>query len=309
MPFSFGNILLLVIWYSLLVIPRALLTVHRSPLTAHRSVLNAYRSLLTAHCSPPTTYRSMFITLCSLLIALSSPLSAQTPKEPRLSTEPVNLIDLPTAGMLYHRNYSTTLEFLDEGGLSVNARAGFFDRLMIGVAYGGTNIIGVQKTDFNPHIGVLVRVRAVEETYYVPAVALGFSSQGKGAYIDSLNRYETKSAGFYAAASKNFEALGFLSIHAGIHYSLEDTDNRTFNLFAGIEKTFASIFSGMIEYDNGFSLTGSSIDRGRGLLNIGFRASIGNDFKLGLNLKDIAQNQQDFSIGNRTIQIDYAKTF
>lgn len=253
-----------------------------------------------SHCFILFTF---YFLLCTFLVA-------QTKNEIRLSSEPLTLVDLPTAGILYNRNFSTNLEFFEEGGLLASANVGLFNRLMLGVAYGGTNVIGVQKAQFNPHLGIAVKVRAVEEMYYMPAIALGFNSQGKGTFIDSLNRYSTKSVGLFAVASKNFQLLGYFSIHAGIHYSLEDSDNRTLNLFVGLEKTFASIFSGTIEYDNGFYLSQSNrYDKGRGLLNVGLRASISKDFSLGLNLKDIAQNQQNFSIGIRTIQIEYAKTF
>lgn len=264
----------------------------------------------TSHISHLFVLCILYFVLCTLLLAHCSSLTAQPSKEPRLSSEPLTLVDLPTAGMLYHRNVCTTLEFFEESGMLATANIGLFNRLMLGVAYGGSNIIGVQKAQFNPHLGVTVKVRAVEEMYYVPAIVLGFNSQGKGTFIDSSNRYTTKSVGLYAVASKNFQLLGFFSIHTGIHYSLEDSDNRMLNLFVGLEKTFASIFSGTVEYDNGFSISQSNrIDKGRGLLNLGLRASISKNFSLGLNLKDIAQNQQDYSVGIRTIQIEYAKTF
>lgn len=267
--------------------------------------------------SPLISHISHLLLLFIFYFLLYSPLSpaeggqaAQTTKETRLSNEPLNLVDMPTAGMLYHRNFSATLEFYEESGMLASANVGLFNRLMLGVAYGGANVIGVQRAQFNPHLGVAVKVRAVEETYYVPAIVLGFNSQGKGKFIDSSNRYTTKSVGVYAVASKNFNLLGYLSIHAGMHYSLEDTDYRTFNLFVGFEKTFASIFSGTLEYDNGFSVAQSNrIDRGRGLLNIGLRASLTREFSLGVNLKDVIQNQQDFSAGIRTIQIEYTKSF
>ncbi len=247
---------------------------------------------------------------CSLLIVLSTLLFAQSEKEPRLSTEPLTLVDLPTAGMLYNRNLSTTLEFLDQGGMVFTAQGGFFDRVLFGLAFGGANIIGDQKAVFYPHVGLLLRVRAFEESYYVPAIVAGFSSQGKSSYVDSLNRYTSKSPGFYITASKNFEAMGFLSIHAGTHYSLEDSEHRTLDFYAGVEKTFATIFSAIIEYENGVKLTSSTrMDKGKGLLNFGLRATIGNGFLLGLNVKDLIHNQQNASIGNRTMYIDYARTF
>ena len=255
-------------------------------------------------------YFPRLIALCILLLILSTLLFAQSEKEPRLSTEPLTLIDLPTAGMFYNRNLSTTLEFLDQGGMVFTAQCGFFDRALFGLSFGGANIIGNQKAVFYPHVGLLLRVRAFEESYYMPAIVAGFSSQGKSSYIDSLNRYTSKSPGFYITASKNFEAMGFLSIHAGTHYSLEDADHGTLDLYAGVEKTFATIFSAIIEYENGIKLTNSTrIDKGRGLLNFGLRAMIGNGFLLGLNVKDLIHNQQNTSIGNRTMYIDYSRTF
>ncbi len=272
-------------------------------LTPKSSIISTLRSWLSAHCSPLTV-------ICFMLVTLSTVMYAQSEKPPRLSTEPLTLVDLPTAGMLYNRNVSTSLEFLDQGGMSFSAQCGVFNRVLVGLAFGGTNVIGDQKAIFNPHVGMLLRVRAFEESYYVPAIVAGFSSQGKGVFIDSLNRYTSKSPGFYITASKNFEALGFFSIHAGIHYSLEDTDNRTLDFYGGVEKTFATIFSAILEYDNGVSLANSNrIDKGRGLLNLGLRATIGNGFILGLNVKDLIQNQQNASIGNRTMYIEYAQTF
>ncbi len=245
-----------------------------------------------------------------ILVLLTLPLTAQTNKEPRLSAEPLELIDLPTAGMLYHKNIAAGLELLDDGGLIANAQVGLFDRVMAGISYGGTNVLGDQKLSFNPSLGLAIRVRVVEETFLLPAFVAGFSSQGKGPYSDALERYSTKSPGFYIAASKNFSQWGYLSLHAGTHYSLEDPHHKTLNLFAGVEKTFASVFSGLLEYDNGFTLQKSGkSDKGRGLLNFGIRASISNGFLLGFNIKDMLKNQQSSSIGNRTIILQYAQTF
>ena len=55
-----------------------------------------------------------------------------------------------------------------------------------------------------PHnsLGFSARLRLVEENIAVPAIDVGFSSQGKGAYVESLHRYSIKSPGFYAVVAQ-----------------------------------------------------------------------------------------------------------
>jgi hypothetical protein len=47
--------------------------------------------------------------------------------------------------------------------------------------------------------------------------------------------------------------------------------------------------------------------RGRGYLNAGIRGSLGKGFTIGFNLKDIIKNQQEVSIGNRTLKCEFIR--
>ena len=223
--------------------------------------------------------------------------------------EPRYLIDLPTAGMISHGNVALDFEFFQSNGMLSGVSIGAFDRLLLGVSFGGSNIIGTDRPTWNNAPGVQFKVRVLEENVFIPAIAVGFSSQGKETYVDRLNRYTIKSLGFYAVASKNYRTMGFLSLHWGVNYSLERSDNDDdINLFAGAEKTLGPFLSFLGEYDLAINDSNrDALGRGRGYLNFGLRVSAGNGFMLGIVLKDVLQNQQDISLGDRVIQLEYVR--
>ena len=144
----------------------------------------------------------------------------------------------------------------------------------------------------------------------MPAITLGFDSQGKGKYDDVLDRYQIKSPGFFAAASKNFEFLGYLSLHGVINYSLEREDgDKDLDLQIGAEKTLGSRFSLIAEYD--FAVndnTGNSLGDGNGYLNMGVRWSVGEGFTVGLNLRDLLDNKKfNSNKADRGLFVEYVR--
>ena len=219
------------------------------------------------------------------------------------------LIDVPTAGIIPHGSFAFDMNAYQNGGLLIGTSVGLFNRFTLGVSYGGTGIIGTDRPEWNPIPGFAIRVRLIDETVLLPAIAFGFDSQGKEDYIDELSRYTIKSLGFYAVVSKNYEALGSMGLHGGINYSLERADGDTDpNIFFGLEKTIGPIVSILGEYNLGANDSNHDArGKGRGYLNVGMRISIGKGFSAGLNLKDIFNNQQNTSIGNRTLSLEYVK--
>lgn len=253
--------------------------------------------------------RTLFIAVvCSFFLG-SECLLAQGSAGSESTIEPRYLIDLPTAGIIPHGDVALDMEFYEQDGVLSTLSIGAFNRLVFGISFGGSHIIGTEKPAWNSTPGLAARLRVIEETIVLPAIALGFDSQGKGEYIDQLNRYTIKSLGFYAVASKNYKVMGFLSLHGGINYSLERADgNESPNFFVGIEKTFGPFISCFGEYNLGSNdNNGDALGRGRGYANLGFRISVGKGFSLGMNLKDIIQNQQEISIGNRTLMLEYVQ--
>ncbi len=225
--------------------------------------------------------------------------------------EPTSVIDKPTAGMLKRADYYIASNFFQRGGVLASVAVGLFDRFSFGISYGGTGIIGPDKIEMNPLPGVKAKLRIVNESAMMPAIAVGFDSQGKEPYVDSLKRYTIKSPGFYAVASKNYELLGNLSLHGGINYSLENEDgDRDVNMFVGAEKSIGDILSILGEYD--FALNDNNtraIGQGRGYFNLGIRLSGGEGIIIGFDLKNVTKNQRNITVGNRVLQIEYVGSF
>lgn len=225
--------------------------------------------------------------------------------------EPRFLIDMPTAGMPQGGSYAVDVDFYQAGGVLLRLTLGLFDRFSVGMAYGGSRLIGVDPPDMNEIPGIDVRLRILDEGMVFPALVAGFDSQGKDGYNRGLSRYSVKSPGFFAAFSKNTLMLGFLSFHGGVAYSLERTDgDRDMNLFAGIEKTIGPFLSGILEYNAAFNEDGGTFaTRGRGYLNAALRWSVGGGLTLGFSLKDIVKNRSGVTIANRTATIEFVHSF
>lgn len=250
------------------------------------------------------------VAFCVLLL-LSFTAHAQGTAGTEAGAELRYLVDVPTAGMLAKGNFALDTDFYQEGGVLFGVAVGLLDRLSLGISYGGSRLIGSQEPVMNKAPGINVKIRIIEEGEEFPAIALGFDSQGRDGFIKGLDRYLIKSPGFYAAVSRNYSLLGNLSLHGGINYSLERADDDSdMNFFVGAEKSIGSIVSFLLEYSVGANDShGNALGKGRGYLNTGLRWSVGGGLTLGFNLKDIIKNGRDITVGNRTIRLEYVKSF
>ena len=164
--------------------------------------------------------------------------------------DPIDLIRTPTAGMLPRASYDTGIRVYADGGVLSRVRVGLRESVFFGFTFGGTQVIGAGEPDWNPRVEFLLRGRLFGESYLGPALAIGYDSQGYGPYDDGLDRYQNKSRGFYAVASKHFLFLGELGLHAGVNYSLErDDDDDEVNAFFGVEKSIHRALDFLVEYD------------------------------------------------------------
>ncbi|HAV21932.1 MAG TPA: hypothetical protein DCX46_00220 [Bacteroidetes bacterium] len=245
-----------------------------------------------------------------ILLSMNLMLAQSTAGE-GATVEPTGLIDKPTAGMLGRGNYAVSGSFFQRGGVLFGVSVGLLNQFSFGISYGGTDLLGSSKPEMNPYPGVNVKVRVVEETTTFPAIAIGFDSQGREVYLDSLKRYGIKSPGFYAVASQNYAMMGNLSLHGGVNYCLEREDgDKDINFFFGAEKSLGKQFSLLLEYD--LATNDNSADvlgRGRGYLNFGLRWSWGKGMVVGFDLKDVAKNRQNISVGNRTLYFEFIGSF
>lgn len=221
------------------------------------------------------------------------------------------LIDMPSSGVLEKGYVGVSSDVMPYGVLVTRMEVGVFEDISFGISYGGENLIGSGSPRWYKLPGVNLRAKIIDEALNLPSITLGFDMQGKGLYFDSSNRYAIKSPGFFVAGSKNFELLGYFSVHAALNYSLEKDDGDNFvNLMVGAEKTIGKRFSIMMEFD--FALndnTTNKYGKGHGYLNLGVRWSVGDGMTLGLDLRDILSNKK-WSPGSadRAIRIEYIKS-
>ncbi len=218
------------------------------------------------------------------------------------------IVDMPSAGILKQNSVSLDADFFSNGGLMLRLTASAFNRINFGISYGGSKIIGNGKVDWYKYPGVNFKVRVIDEAKNFPAISVGFDSQGREGYIDSLKRYDFKSPGFFAVTSKSFKVMGYASIHGGINYSLEKDDgDASLNYYIGFDKTIGSDMTFSVEYNFALNDNSGKLGQGKGYLNMGIRWSLGNGFTIEFNWKDILVNKEP---GNsRVVKLEYIQSF
>jgi len=237
------------------------------------------------------------------------------------SIELQKLVDAPTAGCLKKGQYSFELQVFPQGGVLAGFAVGLFDRFTMGVSYGGIDIIGSDQVEWNEQPGVLLKYRLFEESLVMPAVALGFSNQGYGAWMENVastpqrtasSRYMFKAKGMFAVAGKNFaiQSLGTMGFHGGITYNaIEDDDDRNLDGFFGVDKSLNEELSLLVEYDLATNDDGVfSVGRDRGYLNGALHWTIANKLAVDILIKDILNNRIGATSPSREIRITYTET-
>jgi len=233
--------------------------------------------------------------------------SQVTPLQPR------RLIDCPTAGLLPRASFDFDIKIYPEGGVIFGLDIGLMRRFMVGMSFGGENVIGEGDPDWNPRIEFAAKYRLVNESWSLPALVIGYDSQGDGAYDDSLDRYVYKSKGFYAVMSKGY-AMGEVPIgfHGGANYSLEnDDEDKDISLFFGTDLRFGENLGVVAEYDLGTNDDKAEelFGQGYGYLNIGIQWIFSERLFLQFNLKNLLLNRKDASTWGRGFRIVYFESF
>jgi hypothetical protein len=207
--------------------------------------------------------------------------------------EPIYMIDSPTAGLLAHGEYHIQGRIGPESSVILAFRVGLKNRVYLGTSFGMQNLFSYEQVEFNDRPGILFRVRLIEEDDRRPGLALGFNSQGTGAWHDQAERYDRKSKGFYAALSRNWKIpVGHLSIHGGLNYSLENQDEDHANAFAAIDWEAIAGLDFLLDVDGAFN---DNRDDGRfgggGIyLDGAIRVTYGENLQMMLIFRDLTKN-------------------
>lgn len=207
--------------------------------------------------------------------------------------EPRNIVDCPTAGLLPHGAFDLDLRIFPGGGVVAGLQAGLLYRLLLGVSFGGENIIGSGDIDWYPKLEFAAKYRVVEEGRASPALAVGFDSQGLGVYqhADSGRRYAVKSKGLYLVFSKSYTLLGPLGVHLGLNYSLErDDGDDDLSGYVGLDKALAAGLSLGVEYDLAINDNqDSALTSSKGYLNAGARWVLWHKLDIQFDVKNLSR--------------------
>ncbi len=267
--------------------------------------------------------RKVIILAVMLVLAASNVLHAQpetgNPAPVGLQSQPVRIVDFPTAGLLPRSGFRIETDIYADGGLLLSLSVGFARYFSFGISYGGYNVIGRDDPVMNPEPAVHLKARLVEESYLSPAIAIGFDSQGYGEFLDDKakygeERYLVKSRGVFAVASKNWELLGALSLHGGLSYSLENTADNDITVFVGLIKSFGGFIDMRAEYDVATNDNEGNweIVEDRGFLNASIVWHVNESFALSLEVRDVSAKDglsqdgvEDMRKWNRGLSIVY----
>ncbi|MBN1479755.1 hypothetical protein EH223_17755 [candidate division KSB1 bacterium] len=227
-------------------------------------------------------------------------------------TKPIQLIDMPTASILRGGAFRASTRIYEQGGVLASLSAGVSNKVMFGVSYGGLDIIGnAQKIIWNPMPGVHFVYRITEESMKLPAIIIGFDSQGYGPHYPEsssitlpdttsecpqiipppynekmFDRYQFKSRGFYCVVSKGYASFVNAGLHAGVSYTLdkgEDEDTGP-TIFMGSDIHVARDLAFLVEYD--FALNDNKV-YARGVFNFGVRWAFGRNMFFDFDMQNV----------------------
>ncbi|MFQ5608282.1 MAG: hypothetical protein ACE5GA_10070, partial [Candidatus Zixiibacteriota bacterium] len=119
-----------------------------------------------------------------------------------------SLIDAPTAYSLPRGSFDLRFSVHAGGGLIAGTNIGLSEFLMVGFSYGANGVLSQNDPDYNPSVEFSLKWRLTEETQALPALAIGFTSQGSGPFLEAFDRSTYKAKGFYGVFSKQVGITG-----------------------------------------------------------------------------------------------------
>jgi len=237
-------------------------------------------------------------------------------------SRPVQLIDFPTAGILRSGDIKTSVRLFENGGALGRLSVGISNKMMFGVSFGGINIIGRDNVEWNQVPGVHFMYHLTDESLVMPAMVLGFDSQGYGPFhrnIDEAenieenetvmsNRYETKSRGLFFGVSKGYTSIIKMGLHGGISFSLENDDgDKDPTVFLAIDALISRDIALLAEYDfaSNDDLARKN-NKERGFLNAGVRWAFTDYMFIEFDFRNLLSEKNDGQSGiTRTLKFVY----
>jgi hypothetical protein len=247
-----------------------------------------------------------FVMFFALIYTVSASSPGKAGTSPKYETDLI--VDLPTAGMLPVRHGAGVINFLPSGGLYFEASYAPFQSFLVGIAYGGNGIIGNSTPEMQNLPGITAKYRFLDERINLPAIAIGFRSQGGGNFLNSQDRFVDHSPGFFLAISKSFIwNMGELSFHSGVNYSFEPKESlRSPDVFFGFEQSIGKFVALNLEFDLTLDEDEKLLNH-RGRVNAALRFSIVDGVTLGMKIRDLTNSVKHQNGLTRQFYVDFVK--
>lgn len=190
-------------------------------------------------------------------------------------------IDQPVPVSLAHGEYHVGVRLWGEGGALFRFGIGLFDRLTLGVSFGGDSLIGSHEPALYSRPEFFARGAVLTEQGYFPDLAVGFESQGYD--HQEGDEYEVFPKGGYVCLGKTIEPTRTY-VELGTSYW------RKVNGFAVLNQALPGSFELILEYDLGLNDERDELKR-RGYLNAGLGWTFNEQLRFSIGVRDILGNR------------------
>jgi hypothetical protein len=198
--------------------------------------------------------------------------------------EPITAIDNPLPVLLYHGEVTIDIKEEPINKLRGKIGVGIWNGIILGLSFGGTNIVGYGDIDWEDQPGVDIRVRLFGNGILESVV--GYNSE-------PIEDYSEK----HLFATAGTRLLPGLLLSGGANYN-HDEDNGL-DLFGNAALSFSGGHTFHFEYIMGTN----DIDEGKNRFNVGYKLQSGS-LGIQFDLKNIFSEE----IG-RQLQISYRESF
>ena len=206
-------------------------------------------------------------------------------------------IDQPVPISLAHAEYYISGRLWGSGGIMMRFGLGLWDRLTLGMSYGGDSILGAGTAKFFDRYrpDFQARIAILQEQGYTPNLVLGFESQG---YDDCLGqKYRVREKGGYVCAGKTIDVIR-THCQLGVNYW------GGFDGFLALNALIPGNVELMLEYDPAFNDPNEEGRPHTGFLNFGVGWTIAERVRMVLGLRDILGYKSETRL-NRILEISY----
>lgn len=214
----------------------------------------------------------------------------------------IELIDVPTAGVLDQGGFSSRTRFFSQGGVMEWLNFGVFPRVNLGASLNVDKLIGTSSPVQLTRPDLQLKYRFYDGDRRIPALVLGFDGQGY-LYNRPDKRYDQRQRGLYLVGTQEVGLPG-LQAHAGMNISDFDANELYGMLASSLNIQDKVLF--MCEWDNLSNYVDSRF-------NLGLRVYLIPSFHMDFSARGIGQGG-DYSNGvsrgpERVVQFKYTSSF